>query len=49
MKKGIEGDSKRIKIVSDYLGFDFFLIKQPVPCSLKIPETIMLDRYGAPK
>jgi len=49
MKKGNDSESRRIKVVSDYFGFDFFLVKQPLKCTLKIPETVMLDRNGAPK
>lgn len=42
-------EARRVRVVSDYAGFDFFLIKKPLACTLRIPETVMLDKYGAPK
>lgn len=42
-------DYRRVKINSEYSGFDFFLIKKPLQCTIKIPNTILLDRYGSPK
>lgn len=42
-------ESRRIKLNSEYDGFDLFLIKKPMQCTIKIPETILIDKYGAPK
>ncbi len=44
-----QNEYRRIKIITDYSGFDFFLIKKPVQSAIRIPSTVMLDRNGAPK
>jgi hypothetical protein len=50
MKKGIKDtDYRRIKVESDYSGFDFFLLKKPLQSCVRIPETILLDKNGAPR
>ncbi len=50
MKKGIkDSEYRRIKVESDYSGFDFFLLKKPLQCCVRIPETILLDKNGAPR
>lgn len=48
-KQASLSEHRRVKVISDYAGFDFFLIKKPLQCTLRIPETILLDKYGAPK
>lgn len=44
-----DSEYRRIKVESDYSGFDFFLLKKPLTCCVKIPETILLDKNGAPR
>lgn len=48
MKRG-NTDYRRIRIGSDYSGFDFLLLKKPLQCKVRIPETILLDKNGAPR
>ena len=48
-QKNIPHDYRRIRLLPDYSGFDLFLLKKPMQCNLLIPETIMLDKNGAPK
>jgi hypothetical protein len=49
MKKNKDSEYRRVKIISDYSGFDFFLIKKPLQCTIRIPDTVLLDKYGAPR
>jgi hypothetical protein len=48
-QKSQPAEIRRIRLVSEYSGFDLFLIKKPQQCALRIPETILLDKYGSPK
>ena len=40
---------RRVQLQSDYLGFDFFLVKKPQQCCIRIPETVLLDKNGSPR
>ena len=47
--KSEKGEYRRVKLLSDYLGFDLLLMKKPQQCCVRIPETILLDKNGAPR
>lgn len=44
-----KAETKKIKLVSEYSGFDLLLLKKPLQCTVRVPETILVDRFGAPK
>lgn len=43
-KQSQNAESRRVKLSSDYAGFDLFLIKKPLQFTMKIPETILIDK-----